>query len=213
MAIYSKEADKTFFTFGGTDERNSTLLQSVSFFDHKTKKLARPTVVFDKHTTDAHDNAVINLDDKGYIYLFSASHGRSRPSRIARSEKPYDISSFKARQPFPADPRWPCSASGADTVPSTCPQEQASQEPRPYSSPGAGQETPVTGPLSPFPPDIRLFHIRMIQVLMIPLPTAEFQAVLGAQPEDEFLLQADRHQLLGAQSWSCLRASGKAFRM
>ena len=95
MAVYSKEADKTFFTFGGTDERNTTLLQSVSYFDHKTKKLARPTVVFDKHTTDAHDNAVINMDDKGYIYLFSSSHGRSRPSRIARSERPYDISSFK----------------------------------------------------------------------------------------------------------------------
>ena len=95
MAVYSKEADKTFFTFGGTDARNTTLLQSVSYFDHKTGKLARPTIVFDKHTTDAHDNAVINLDDKGYIYLFSASHGRSRPSRIARSEKPYDISSFK----------------------------------------------------------------------------------------------------------------------
>jgi len=95
MAVYSKEADKTFFTFGGTDERNSTLLQSVSYFDHKTKRLARPTIVFDKRTTDAHDNAVINLDDKGYIYLFSASHGRARPSAIARSEKPYDISSFK----------------------------------------------------------------------------------------------------------------------
>ena len=95
MAVYAKEVDKTFFTFGGTDERNSTLLQSVSCFDHKTKKLARPTVVFDKHTTDAHDNAVIGLDEKGYIYVFSSSHGQSRPSAIARSEKPYDISSFK----------------------------------------------------------------------------------------------------------------------
>ena len=95
MAVYAKEVDKTFFTFGGTDERNSTLLQSVSYFDHKTKKLARPTVVFDKHTTDAHDNAVIGLDEKGYIYVFSSSHGQSRPSAIARSEKPYDISSFK----------------------------------------------------------------------------------------------------------------------
>ena len=30
-----------------------------------------------------HDNAVIGLDDQGYIYLFSSSHGQSRPSRIA----------------------------------------------------------------------------------------------------------------------------------
>ena len=95
MAVYSKEADKTFFCFGGTDERNSTLLQSVAYFDHRTGKLARPTVVFDKHTSDAHDNAVIALDEKGYVYLFSSSHGTSRPSAIARSEKPYDISRFK----------------------------------------------------------------------------------------------------------------------
>ena len=95
MAVYSTGADKTFFTYGGTDERNTTLLQCVSYFDHKTGKLARPTVVFDKHTVDAHDNAVINMDDKGYIYLFSASHGQWRPSAIARSEKPYDISKFR----------------------------------------------------------------------------------------------------------------------
>ena len=95
MAIYSKVADKTFFCFGGTDSRNSTLLQSVSYFDHKTGKLARPTVVFDKHTVDAHDNAVIGLDDKGYIYIFSSSHGQTRPSAIARSVKPYDIAEFK----------------------------------------------------------------------------------------------------------------------
>ena len=95
MAVYSKEADKTFFCFGGTDERNSTLLQSVSYFDHKTGLLARPTVVFNKYTIDAHDNAVMNIDDKGYIYIFSSSHGQWRPSAIARSEKPYDISRFK----------------------------------------------------------------------------------------------------------------------
>ena len=95
MAVYSKEAQKTFFTFGGTDERNTTLLQCVSYFDHKTGLLARPVVVFDKHTVDAHDNAVINMDDHGYIYIFSASHGQWRPSAIARSEKPYDISKFK----------------------------------------------------------------------------------------------------------------------
>ena len=95
MAVYSREADKTFFCFGGTDARNTTLLQCVSYFDHRTGLLARPTVVFDKHTSDAHDNCVINIDDKGYVYVFSASHGQSRPSAIARSEKPYDISRFQ----------------------------------------------------------------------------------------------------------------------
>ena len=34
--------------------------------------------------------------------------------------------------------------------------------------------------------------------------------MLVTQPEDEFLLQADRRPLLRAQSWSCLHAAGKA---
>ncbi|MCK5803742.1 MAG: BNR-4 repeat-containing protein, partial [Lentisphaeria bacterium] len=44
--------------------------------------------------TDAHDNPVINVDDKGYIWIFSSSHGTGRPSYISRSEKPRDIRSF-----------------------------------------------------------------------------------------------------------------------
>ena len=95
MAVYSKEADKTFFCFGGTDERNSTIYQSVSYFDHKTGLLARPTVVYNKYTLDAHDNAVISMDDKGHVYLFSSAHGQWRPAAIARSAKPYDISRFE----------------------------------------------------------------------------------------------------------------------
>ena len=95
MAVYSTAADKTFLPFGASDERNPSLFQCVSYCDHKTGLLARPVIVFDRRTTDAHDNAVINMDDRGYIYLFSSSHGRSRPSAIARSAKPYDISKFE----------------------------------------------------------------------------------------------------------------------
>lgn len=95
MAVYAKEVDKTFFCYGGTDEANSTLLHCVSYYDHKTKLLARPTVVLDKQTTDAHDNPVIGLDDKGHIFIFSSSHGRGRPSYISKSVRPYDISEFR----------------------------------------------------------------------------------------------------------------------
>ena len=95
FAVHSPEARKTFFCYGGTDGRNSTSLHCVSYFDHATGLVARPTIVLDKHTTDAHDNPVINLDDRGYIYIFSSSHGRQRPSCISRSVRPYDISEFK----------------------------------------------------------------------------------------------------------------------
>jgi len=95
FAIYSKEANKTFFCFGGTDDTNSTLLHNVSYFDHKTGKVANPVILLDKKTTDAHDNPVISIDDKGYIWIFSTSHGISRPSYIHKSKKPYDIQAFE----------------------------------------------------------------------------------------------------------------------
>ncbi len=95
FAWYAPEVNKTFFCYGGTDTNNSTLLHMVSYYDHATGQVARPTLLLDKKTTDAHDNPVINLDDKGYIWIFSSSHGRGRPSYISRSVKPYDIDQFQ----------------------------------------------------------------------------------------------------------------------
>lgn len=99
FAVYSEKADKTFFCFGGTDETNSTLFHTVSYFDHKTGELANPTIILDKKTTDAHDNPVISIDDEGYIWIFSTSHGTSRPSYISRSSKPFDIEKFEKITP------------------------------------------------------------------------------------------------------------------
>ncbi len=96
FAIYSKEVDKTFFCYGGTtEESNRHLLHMVSFYDHKTKTVPRPTILLDKKTNDAHDNPVISMDGQGYIWIFSTSHGTSRPSYIHRSSQPYDIDQFE----------------------------------------------------------------------------------------------------------------------
>lgn len=95
FAWYAPHVNKTFFCYGGTDAKNSTLLHMVSYFDHATGLVARPTVLLDKKTDDAHDNPVINIDDNGYIWIFSSSHGRGRPSYISRSIKPYDIDAFQ----------------------------------------------------------------------------------------------------------------------
>ncbi|MBN1912218.1 MAG: BNR-4 repeat-containing protein [Pirellulales bacterium] len=95
FAVYAKEVDKTFFCYGGTVGKNKTLLHMVSYYDHKTGTVPRPRILLDKKTTDAHDNPVIALDDKGYIWIFSSSHGTSRPSYISVSEKPNDISAFR----------------------------------------------------------------------------------------------------------------------
>lgn len=96
FAVYRPEVDKTFFCYGGTTtDSNQRLLHMVSYFDHKTKQVPRPTILLDKKTGDAHDNPVISMDDDGYIWIFSTSHGRSRPSFIHRSEKPYNVDRFE----------------------------------------------------------------------------------------------------------------------
>ena len=39
------------------------------------------------------------LDEKGYIWIFSTSHGKGRPSYVHRSKKPYDIEEFELIKP------------------------------------------------------------------------------------------------------------------
>ena len=96
FAVYCEEVDKTFFCYGGTTtESNRQLLHMVSYYDHTTGKVPRPTILLDKNTSDAHDNPVISVDDEGYIWIFSTSHGRSRPSYVHRSCRPHDVNAFE----------------------------------------------------------------------------------------------------------------------
>lgn len=94
FAVYRPEAGKTYFCYGGTTE-NGELLHMVSYYDHVLHVVPRPTIVLNKKTTDAHDNPVISIDEQGYIWLFSTSHGTARPSYIHRSSRPYDIDVFE----------------------------------------------------------------------------------------------------------------------
>jgi hypothetical protein len=99
IAIYAKEADKTFFVYGGTTARSATdkqeLLHLISYFDHKTGQVPRPRVLLNKQTSDAHDNPTLQVDDRGYLWIFSSSHGTGRPSYIHRSAKPWMIDEFE----------------------------------------------------------------------------------------------------------------------
>jgi hypothetical protein len=95
FAVYAAKADKTFFCYGGTEGENRTLLHMVSYYDHKTGMVPRPTILLDKQTTDAHDNPVMAIDAEGYIWIFSSSHGTGRPSFISVSEEPYSVESFE----------------------------------------------------------------------------------------------------------------------
>ena len=96
FAIYCPQVNKTFFCYGGASKRSDReLLHMVSCFDHETKSVPRPTILLNKQTSDAHDNPVISIDDEGYVWIFSTSHGRARPSYIHRSLKPFDVSEFE----------------------------------------------------------------------------------------------------------------------
>jgi hypothetical protein len=96
FAVYRPEVKKTFFCYGGTTkDSHRRLLHMVSYFDHETNTVPRPTLLLDKKTSDAHDNPVISVDDEGYVWIFSTSHGTSRPSYIHRSRKPYTIDAFE----------------------------------------------------------------------------------------------------------------------
>lgn len=95
FAIYRPEVEKTFFCYGGTVEGNKTLLHMVSYYDHRTGTVPRPTILLDKRTDDAHDNPVMAIDDRGILWIFSSAHGTSRPAYISRSVEPYSIDAFE----------------------------------------------------------------------------------------------------------------------
>jgi hypothetical protein len=99
FAVYCDTVKKTFFCYGGyggtSTDSNRKLIHMVSYYDHKTKRVPRPTILLDKKTSDAHDNPVISVDDKGYIWIFSTSHGTSRPSYVHKSARPYDVNEFE----------------------------------------------------------------------------------------------------------------------
>ena len=99
IAYYCPQANKSFFVYGGTTARRATdkqeLLHMVSYFDHATGQVPRPTLLLNKHTEDAHDNPTLTVDDAGYLWVFSSSHGTSRPSFIHRSKRPYTIDEFE----------------------------------------------------------------------------------------------------------------------
>lgn len=96
LAIYAKEVKKTFFVYGGTttsDEKH--LLCMISYYDHKTKVVPKPTVVFDKNdVSDPHDDPSLAIDKDGYLWVFVSGRGRKRPGFKYKSDQPYDISSF-----------------------------------------------------------------------------------------------------------------------
>ncbi|MFT3935197.1 MAG: BNR-4 repeat-containing protein [Chitinophagaceae bacterium] len=96
IAIYSKQVNKTFFVYGGnTKENERHLLIMLSYFDHATKTVPKPVIVYDKvGVDDPHDNASLSIDNSGYIWVFVSGRNTSRPGFIFKSKQPYSIDAF-----------------------------------------------------------------------------------------------------------------------
>jgi hypothetical protein len=110
MAIYAKEADKTFFVYGGTKPGKRHLLDMISYYDHAQGVVPRPTVVYDKQgVNDPHDNPSLCIDPQGFLWVFVSGRAKARPGLIYRSAKPYSIDQFEMvskREITYPQPRW-----------------------------------------------------------------------------------------------------------
>ena len=80
LAVYSTEANKTFFVYGGAKNGERHLLAMASYYDHATGLVPRPSIVHDKGgVDDPHDNPSIALDGCGHVWVFVSGRGRGRP--------------------------------------------------------------------------------------------------------------------------------------
>lgn len=96
IAVYTADVNKTFFTYGGTTSSSERrLLIMAASFDHSTGKVSKPVVVLDKvKVNDPHDNASLQLDSDGYVWIFVSGRARSRPGFKYRSKQPYSVDDF-----------------------------------------------------------------------------------------------------------------------
>jgi hypothetical protein len=110
MAVYAAAAQRTFFTYGGTSSPDKRELQiMVGSFDHATGRLSQPVLVLDKpDVDDPHDNASLNLDADGHVWVFASGRNTARPGVIFRSREPFSIDRFErvATQTFTYPQPW-----------------------------------------------------------------------------------------------------------
>lgn len=96
MAVHHAASKRTFFTYGGTsgpDQRELAIM--VSYYDHTTGQVPQPVVLyFDPKIDDPHDNASIQIDPEGHVWVFKSGRGKSRPGLIFRSVKPGSLDAF-----------------------------------------------------------------------------------------------------------------------
>ncbi|MCG7540704.1 MULTISPECIES: BNR-4 repeat-containing protein [Pseudoalteromonas] len=67
------------------------LVIAVGAYNYKTGEIKEPVIVHVKETSDFHDTGVINMDDKGYVYVFISGRNSNRGGLIYRSTLKTDL--------------------------------------------------------------------------------------------------------------------------
>lgn len=97
MAVYAPAVRQTFFVYGGTpSESERQLVIMVGLYDHQLGTVSRPVAVhLDPGVDDPHDNACLQIDPAGYVWIFKSGRNTTRPGMIYRSRSPYSIEAFE----------------------------------------------------------------------------------------------------------------------
>ncbi len=112
LAWYVPEVKKTFFVYGGTSRPDNSgkphVLAMISYYDHASGQVPRPTILMDRATGDAHEDPVLAVEPNGRLWVFLPGHGDRRPAYILRSKRPHDIDAFEivSRENFSYPEPW-----------------------------------------------------------------------------------------------------------
>ena len=96
------QVDRTFFCYGGTTEGRATR-SSTTWSPTSTTRRAwcpAPPILLDKKTSDAHDNPVLAIDDRGTpVGLLHVPRAGPSVLRAPQRPKPHDVSAFERGGP------------------------------------------------------------------------------------------------------------------
>ena len=96
----SKSAHPNFYNEAG---KTAALGIFVSKYNPSSKTVSQPVLIHMKNTDDPHDNAVVNVDAQGYIYVLVAARGHWRGSFLYRIKTPGNINEFDDISPDTAN--------------------------------------------------------------------------------------------------------------
>ena len=81
-----------------SDKKSNALGIYVARFNRLTKKVSAPLLVHVKNTDDPHDNAVLNFDDEGNLYVLISGRSLLRSALLYFIEKPSSVALFDSSQ-------------------------------------------------------------------------------------------------------------------